>query len=188
MAAHELRRPLAPIRSAAAMLGRLGADDTAGAGQAASDHRASGSRTWRVSSTTCSIFRDRAPESSDSTARSSIFGDVIGAAIEAGRPAAERRRQRLVVVVLAARSRSKAIPLRLAQVVGNLLDNASRFTPDAGSIELLAAAHGDLVILSVADSGIGIEQAALAHVFERSRRTCLVRASTIRVSGSAWPS
>ena len=56
--------------------------------------------------------------------------------------------------------------LRLAQITSNLLDNASKYTPEGGTISLTAKAEGDAFVITVADNGIGITPDALAHVFE----------------------
>jgi heavy metal sensor kinase len=56
---------------------------------------------------------------------------------------------------------------RLKQVVVNLVDNAIKYTPEAGAIRVRTKAIGDRAILEVADTGIGIPAAALHHVFER---------------------
>ncbi len=55
-----------------------------------------------------------------------------------------------------------------------LLDNAIKYT-EAGSIQLVLAAAGPNVTITVADSGIGIESAALDHVFDRFWRADKVR-------------
>src|SRR5262249_23684556 len=55
---------------------------------------------------------------------------------------------------------------RLAQVVSNLLTNAAKYTPDGGSIELVAAPDGDEVVIGVTDCGIGIPPDMLDQVFE----------------------
>ena len=55
---------------------------------------------------------------------------------------------------------------RLAQVVVNLLTNAAKYTPDGGLIELHLACHPDLAEIRVRDNGIGIPAPALATVFE----------------------
>ena len=59
---------------------------------------------------------------------------------------------------------------RMAQVLGNLLSNALRYTPEDGRITLQAAAAGDGVEIRVADSGPGIEADELPHVFNRFYR------------------
>lgn len=59
---------------------------------------------------------------------------------------------------------------RIAQVLGNLLDNALRHTGPGGTVILAAATADDGVVLSVADTGDGIEARDLPHVFERFYR------------------
>jgi signal transduction histidine kinase len=52
-------------------------------------------------------------------------------------------------------------------VFGNLIGNAIKFTPRAGSIRVAAECRGEEALFSVADSGPGIEPQELAHVFDR---------------------
>jgi heavy metal sensor kinase len=59
---------------------------------------------------------------------------------------------------------------RLKQVVVNLLDNAIKYTPAQGRVELAVQAEGNEALLEVKDSGIGIPPEALAHVFQRFYR------------------
>jgi signal transduction histidine kinase len=56
---------------------------------------------------------------------------------------------------------------RILQVFGNLIGNAIKFTPSAGSVRVAAESRGEEVLFSVADSGGGIEPEELAHVFDR---------------------
>jgi heavy metal sensor kinase len=56
---------------------------------------------------------------------------------------------------------------RVKQVVVNLLDNAIKYTPPGGSIQINVCARGSKAVLEVADTGIGIPAGALPHVFER---------------------
>ena len=56
---------------------------------------------------------------------------------------------------------------RLAQVFTNLVDNALKFTPESGQIVLSAKQVGDGMEISVADSGSGVPQEALPHLFDR---------------------
>jgi signal transduction histidine kinase len=60
--------------------------------------------------------------------------------------------------------------LRLEQVIQNLLQNAIKYSPAGGHVEVRAARHGTLACISVADQGIGIPQAALARLFTRFYR------------------
>jgi PAS domain S-box-containing protein len=56
---------------------------------------------------------------------------------------------------------------RLVQVVGNLLNNAAKYTPAGGRVTLRAAAQGDMLRIEVEDTGIGIPAAMLERVFDR---------------------
>lgn len=56
---------------------------------------------------------------------------------------------------------------RLEQVLTNLVENALRFTPNGGKITLKAQREADWVIVTVADTGVGIPREHLPHVFER---------------------
>jgi signal transduction histidine kinase len=59
---------------------------------------------------------------------------------------------------------------RLRQVVYNLLDNAIKYTPAGGTVEVHVAAGPRGAVLTVRDTGIGIPPEHLPHVFERFYR------------------
>ena len=61
-------------------------------------------------------------------------------------------------------------PDRTAQVLANLLDNALKFTPAGGSVRIAAVRTDNMVEVSVADSGMGIEEQDIPHIFERLYR------------------
>jgi two-component system, OmpR family, sensor histidine kinase BaeS len=60
--------------------------------------------------------------------------------------------------------------IRIAQVLGNLVSNALRYTPEDGQIILSARRESRRIVLSVQDNGAGIASDALPHVFERFYR------------------
>jgi signal transduction histidine kinase len=61
-------------------------------------------------------------------------------------------------------------PDRMVQVLGNLVSNAFRFTPEGGTISLSAATNAAHVHIQVKDSGAGIDPADLPHIFSRFYR------------------
>jgi PAS domain S-box-containing protein len=78
-----------------------------------------------------------------------------------------------IVVELAAPSPPVAIdgdPARLAQVLGNLLANAVKFTPDGGKVSVDVRESDGQAMLAVADTGIGIPATFLPHVFDKFRQ------------------
>jgi signal transduction histidine kinase len=91
---------------------------------------------------------------------------TIDQAVHACRPAMDKRRQHLHLRLPPQSLPLRGDPLRLGQVVSNLLDNASKYTPDGGDIALSAVVVDDAVVMTVSDSGIGIATEALPGVFE----------------------
>ncbi len=95
---------------------------------------------------------------------------LVRAAIDAVRPAAEGKKIELSVVVEPAAARIVGDPDRLQQVVWNLANNAIKFTPKGGNVEVRLERTGTSIQLVVKDSGQGIAPDFLAHVFERFRQ------------------
>ncbi|MCX5263905.1 cell wall metabolism sensor histidine kinase WalK [Streptomyces sp. NBC_00199] len=80
-----------------------------------------------------------------------------------------------------------ADPVRLRQVLGNLVANAVRHTPADGTVTLTARGDGDRVVLEVADTGTGIAPGDLPHVFERFWRAEKSRSRRTGGSGLGLP-
>jgi CheY-like chemotaxis protein len=94
------------------------------------------------------------------------LGSAIAAAVEASRPLITRRQHELVVSVSDATLPLDADLTRIAQVISNLLNNASNYTAPGGRIELSAVKDGEMVVIGVRDNGIGIPAERLEDVFE----------------------
>jgi signal transduction histidine kinase/CheY-like chemotaxis protein len=90
----------------------------------------------------------------------------VNAAIETARPNMEAKSQELVVLTAPREAHVEGDRARLAQVVANLLNNASKFTPAAGRIELSIRTKADSVVIRVRDNGVGIEPGNLEKIFE----------------------
>jgi signal transduction histidine kinase len=95
---------------------------------------------------------------------------VLKAAIETVSPRAQARGQRIALAVRDSLPPLKADPLRLQQVVCNLLDNAVKFSPAGGRIAVTAWREAGVVCVEVTDSGPGIDPEFLPHVFEPFRQ------------------
>ena len=74
-------------------------------------------------------------------------------------------------------------PSRLKQVVVNLLDNAIKYPPQNGRIQLRVRAVNGHAILEVEDNGVGIPAEALPHVFDRFYRVDQIRSSDVEGAG-----
>ncbi|HEY8549637.1 MAG TPA: PAS domain-containing protein [Vicinamibacterales bacterium] len=90
----------------------------------------------------------------------------LRSALEATRPAIEAFGHRLEVALPPTPLYVDGDPVRLTQVVSNLLANAAKYTPPGGHIALDAAREGNDVLIRVRDTGVGIPQDELPYVFE----------------------
>jgi PAS domain S-box-containing protein len=91
---------------------------------------------------------------------------ILDAAIETVRPAVDAKRLTLVNEVTAA-PEIDADPIRLQQVFWNLLSNAVKFTPEGGRIQVMSIAGGNQLVVTVRDTGIGIDPAFAPRLFSR---------------------
>ena len=104
--------------------------------------------------------------------------DVVGVAVETVQPLFETKQQRLVVEPIADGLQVRGDPVRLAQIIGNLLHNAAKYTGDGGDITLAANGVGSHVEITVRDTGIGIPSEAMPHIFELFTQIPSERTST----------
>jgi signal transduction histidine kinase len=92
--------------------------------------------------------------------------EVAARAIETASPALERKQQRLDIDVPRTGLVLHADPARVAQIIANLLTNASKYSDEGRVITLRAAREGGYVVIRVRDEGIGIAPDMLDRVFE----------------------
>ena len=164
MLAHELRNPLAPIRNAAHTLALLGTGDDRVRWVAGVVERQVGLMTRLVDDL---LDVSRITSGKITLQRETVsVAAVLAQAVEAARPPAEGRGQALEVDVAADVGWVDGDPARLAQAVGNLLDNAIKYTEPGGQIRVRARVEGDEVVIVVEDSGAGIDPELLPHVFD----------------------
>ena len=96
--------------------------------------------------------------------------DIIRAAVETVAVAAGAKGVRLDVSIDPAAGSIRGDGARLQQVIWNLLSNAVKFTSAGGEVRVGATREGSVVLVSVEDTGIGISQGFLPHVFDRFRQ------------------
>ncbi len=92
--------------------------------------------------------------------------DVISRAVEIASFLFEQRGHRLLIEAPAEGLRLNGDPVRLAQVLANLLTNAARYTDVGGTVTVRARREGERVVISVADNGAGIATDMLHRIFE----------------------
>lgn len=94
------------------------------------------------------------------------IGTVVEQAVESTRPVLDARGRRLAVHLPERGLDVHGDGARLAQVIGNLLTNAAKFTPPAGDITLRVSHEEDAVVIRVIDTGVGIDPAKWSYIFE----------------------
>jgi CheY-like chemotaxis protein len=92
--------------------------------------------------------------------------DVVAAAVETVQPLLEQKRQNLAIETADGDLVVRGDPVRLSQVIGNLLHNAAKYTGEGGHITLSARAHEGRAEIVVRDTGIGIAPEAMPRIFE----------------------
>jgi signal transduction histidine kinase len=95
---------------------------------------------------------------------------VVSNAVETSRPLVEAAGHELEIELPREPVRVVGDPVRLSQVVTNLLNNAARYTPRGGRIRLAVRRAGAEAAISVRDNGIGIEAQALPGIFDMFRQ------------------
>jgi PAS domain S-box-containing protein len=162
--AHELRNPLAPIRTAAQILGspKLAAQQLQWAHNVI--QRQVGHMALllddlldiaRITRGKLEVRKERVR-----------LTEVVDSAVEAARPLLDGKHHHFSVTLPAAELWLEADPLRLSQVLSNLLTNSAKYTDPAGHIELSVSVQDHLLCLSVKDDGIGIAPESLNKIFE----------------------
>jgi signal transduction histidine kinase len=162
--AHELRNPLGPIRSAVELLRRL--DPYAPPVQEnarqmiirQTDHMV------RLVDDLLDVSRISQGKFALRTARITLR-DVVDGAVEITAPLVEKGGHTLDVDVPAGDCWIEGDKVRLSQAVSNLVNNAVKFTPSGGRIEISVAAQPNSVVIRVSDNGIGIAPEHVDSIF-----------------------
>jgi PAS domain S-box-containing protein len=161
--AHELRNPLAPLAHVATLLQRAPGD--------LKQVGRFGQMIERQTKAMVVLLDDLLEVSRISTGKLHLkkqvvrVASVIESALEPVRPALETREHDLRIEMNGAEALLEADPVRLSQVITNLLTNAIRYS-DRGSIVILRAqANADAVTFEVEDTGIGLSAEQIPTIF-----------------------
>jgi signal transduction histidine kinase len=167
--AHELRNPLAPLRTGLDLL-MHGRDRTASPRDART--LAAMNRQLyhlvRLIDDLLDVSRISRGHLELKLERTEL-GDIVQSTIDAARPWFEKRQQALSIdmedgIV------AQVDPTRFSQILTNLLHNATKFTPNGGSIGVRLQRESDSAVLRVVDSGVGISNASIERAFEMFAR------------------
>lgn len=164
MLAHELRNPLAPISSAAQLLGMASWDAEKVKATSQIIVRQVGHMTTLIDDlldvarvTRGMVVLDTEPLD---------MREVLSAAVEQATPLIQARRHHIALHLPPDQTAVLGDRKRLIQVVVNLLNNASKYTPEGGKIRVRLQVLADEMVLDVADNGIGIAADVAPRVFE----------------------
>jgi signal transduction histidine kinase/ActR/RegA family two-component response regulator len=160
---HELRNPLAPLSNGLSVLKMRGDAQTAARTHAMMERQIGQLRRLiddlldvsRIDRGKLELRRERV-----------AVDAVVRNAIETAKPAIEARHHELAVRYAPEALYVEGDAVRLGQVIANLLNNAAKFTPQGGRIEIGTRAEGGRAAISVTDSGVGFTPEDRARIFE----------------------
>jgi len=164
MLAHELRNPLAPLSNSLQIL-RL-TDDLGPAVEAMRDVM------QRQVDHLVRLVDDLLEVSRITRGKVELrkelveLATIVAGAVETSRPLIEAARHQLAVSICPEPLTVDADPVRLGQVISNLLNNAAKYTDDGGQIWLTVRPDRDQAVISVRDTGVGIPSEALPRIFD----------------------
>jgi CheY-like chemotaxis protein/two-component sensor histidine kinase len=159
MLAHELRNPLAPIIHATSLLG------TSDAGEARDVIRRQSQHLARLVDDLLDVSRiTRGSVHLDR--RAVALSEIVRAATDMWRHYIDEKDLRLSITVDERPVWIDADPLRLTQVLSNLVHNAAKFTPPGGRVDVMAGVIDGAACVRVRDSGQGMSGDVLEHAFE----------------------
>ncbi|MDQ8184773.1 PAS domain S-box protein [Pelagicoccus sp. SDUM812002] len=162
--AHELRNPLAPIRSGLEVMKMARADE--------SMFEEVREMMERQTLQLITLVDDLLDVSRITLGKLELrksrveLASILTSAQEASRPLVEAADHRLRVVMPSRPIYIDADPNRMAQIISNLLNNAAKYTPRGGEIELSVELIGEEVEVKVRDNGIGIPEGMKEQIFE----------------------
>ena len=164
MLGHELRNPLTPIRNTAHVLGRLGSHEPQVRWAQEIIERQVAHLT-RLVDDLLDVSRIVSGKISLQQETLSLAG-TVDQALDMARPLIESKGQKIELRLPEIPVWLRGDPVRLVQVLLNLLDNAAKYTPEGGRIELAASVVEGMIEISLCDNGIGIPGELRPRIFD----------------------
>ncbi len=163
--AHELRNPLAPIRSAIELLRLIGNSDEQ---TLTTTLDIMGRQVNQMVSLIDDLLDvNRISRGTIELRRQNLdVATVVQQALDATRAQMNERGHRVSALLPEESLEVHADPTRLAQIIGNLLNNACKFTPVGGAIAVHVEAESRQAVIRVADNGIGLTAEETQRIFE----------------------
>lgn len=164
MLAHELRNPLAPLNNAAHLLPRLVREEA--------QSRQLVDIVQRQVRHMTRLVEDLLDVSRITLGKITLLQEEVGiaqivrAGLELSQPLIDEKHHTCSITMPAEKLVVSGDPVRLAQVIGNLLNNAAKYTQAHGRITLSVERTGAQAVIRVADNGMGIAQELLPNVFD----------------------
>ncbi len=162
--AHELRNPLAPIRTGLEIMKSV-MDDPATMEEIRCTMERQTQQLIMLVDDLLDVSRISKGKLELRKCRVKL-ADVIKIAVEASHPLIVESNHELTVSIPEEPIHLDADPNRLPQIVSNLINNSTKYTPEGGRIRLLAERQESEVIVSVEDNGLGIPAEMLERIFE----------------------
>jgi PAS domain S-box-containing protein len=162
--AHELRNPLAPIRNSLHIMRLLVRNDPT-ADSAAEMMERQVHHMVRLVDDLMEVSRITRGSIELRKERIDLAG-IVRSAVETSRPLIDGARHQLLIAVPTEPLTLEGDPVRLTQVIANLLNNAAKYTDAGGQIRLTIRREGDDVSISIQDTGVGIAADMLPRVFD----------------------
>ena len=161
---HELRNPLAPIRNAASLLGKSNLAPEV----LQRSHRIIQRQVQHMAALLDDLLDvSRITRGVFSLKKRYVdLRGLLSEAVETARPQIDRKQHVLHTQWPTEPVDIEADPVRLVQIISNLLTNAAKYTDPGGDIYFTAAIDADRLLISVRDTGIGIAAQTMARVFD----------------------
>lgn len=182
---HELKTPLAIIKACVETLIDGGVDDPAFRGRFLDRINDQSDRLHNLILDLLRLARVES-ETEAFTMEEHDLGLLVANCLERRRTLAEGKHQTLRAVPLSSDARPALLWIdeeAMEQILDNLVDNALKYTPEGGTVEVKWGRDGDQVVLEVRDTGIGIPESELPRIFERFYRVDKARSRELGGTG-----